>query len=436
MIYIVSILLFTIIVLSFCLFIFLKRLSVYKMNLNKSDLSYKKAKKILIELIKKLDNFEDEKVKENLIATLSRIENDELDDIKTDEIVLLNFESKMEKSSFVTESEFTGIDRVKTLNEFEFYKASSGRLFNSIVNNIGITSEPISTEIFMIKKRIKDFFEETKRYENELRNNQSIKNITDKDKEINDNANKLSKYVDEITLFLESNLGELEGVIERIYQSSLHILDISEKINVLSINTSIEAARAGDKGGGFKIIAGEIRKLSVFTQKFVKEIDTTIKDAKNIFEVISVKFSENQQDLIERIHRHNSSYFELRGILSKFFESYETISKDIYSFINKLEGSVTNISPIIQLHAITIQEMENLKLVFDDFFNENIAKLKVNSNTEEYLNTAELVKEFSDIIRKRLTTSRELDAIIGAFSDVGVVENIDLNRENKDIEFF
>ncbi|HEY5588975.1 MAG TPA: methyl-accepting chemotaxis protein [Candidatus Paceibacterota bacterium] len=68
---------------------------------------------------------------------------------------------------------------------------------------------------------------------------------------------------------------------------------ISSQTNMLGLNAAIEAARAGDAGRGFKVVATEIRKLSTSTSESVKKVDEVLKNIGASIKSINEKISKS-----------------------------------------------------------------------------------------------------------------------------------------------
>ena len=102
--------------------------------------------------------------------------------------------------------------------------------------------------------------------------NQSIQEITElvrKADHIAHNATEQAKITNE-------HISRLTNAGEKINEATILINDIAEKTNLLALNATIEAARAGDAGKGFAIVAGEVKELASQTSKTTDEISNIV----------------------------------------------------------------------------------------------------------------------------------------------------------------
>ncbi|MCB1138641.1 MAG: hypothetical protein KDK23_07790 [Leptospiraceae bacterium] len=74
-------------------------------------------------------------------------------------------------------------------------------------------------------------------------------------------------------------LGRLENAFKNVSQITEVMTEIADKTNLLSLNASIEAARAGDAGRGFAVVANEVSKLADFTGQNVRQIAQIVSDS-------------------------------------------------------------------------------------------------------------------------------------------------------------
>jgi methyl-accepting chemotaxis protein len=113
---------------------------------------------------------------------------------------------------------------------------------------------------------------------------------------------------------------ELKGKTESVAGITGAIQDVSDRTGILAINASIEAARAGTVGRGFRIIANEVRNLATQTGDFAKQIESSVGEFQTTVETISAKMNEFN----ELFSRFRSSF---TGVLESFSDNAKTIDR-------------------------------------------------------------------------------------------------------------
>lgn len=95
--------------------------------------------------------------------------------------------------------------------------------------------------------------------------------------EIASNSQQLSNSMNNIVnsaKLTEEKIHETDGILELI-------TNVASQTNLLALNAAIEAARAGDAGRGFSVVAGEMRKLSQMSSDSTKKISKLLSEMRN-----------------------------------------------------------------------------------------------------------------------------------------------------------
>jgi len=120
------------------------------------------------------------------------------------------------------------------------------------------------------------------------------------------------------------------------------INDISDQTNLLALNAAIEAARAGEAGRGFAVVADEVRKLAERTQNSTKEIENMVKEMQSNIRIVS----EGAQGVIDSVAVQ-------KNCTENAFESFHTIN----AAVEDLNSSIGSISAAIEEQSATTEEI-------------------------------------------------------------------------------
>lgn len=188
-------------------------------------------------------------------------------------------------------------------------------------------------------------------------------------------------------------IGEIVRVIE----------EIADQTNLLALNAAIEAARAGEQGRGFAVVADEVRKLAERTTKATKEISDMIKTIQQNTNQAVVSMEEGTHEVEEGIQLANTAGSALKNIIDSSSKVADVVNQvaasteEQSSAAEQVSRNIESVTAVIHQSAAGLQQIaqatenlnrlaENLQNITEQFIiEESNAERSVSARQYKYI---------------------------------------------------
>ncbi len=217
-------------------------------------------------------------------------------------------------------------------------------------------------------------------------------------REVTDRMTNLTKSSDQTTeafTRIAEQVRKTDESVGEIQQANSLIQSVASQINLLSLNASIEAARAGDAGKGFAVVATEISKLADQTNQSAATIEKVIQELSQE----STRTVENINEVTELIQAQKNDIDSTYEIMSGVRNSIQLTLGSVTDVLVQAESSEASSQTVVDL-------MTNLSAISEENAasaeTTSSAMAQLNTETERLADTSSELKKIADTLKEDL----------------------------------